>query len=521
MKVGIDRDTIRIGEQITLTIEVEVDTASRVIFPTGQTFLPLEVIDTPAVDTSLTDRIALLKKTYGLSAYDSGSYLIPRQQVTVDRLPYYTDSFRIRVREVPVDTTKQGLFDIKDIQKVNRSSPGFWSWFPYLLLVLLAIFVLLWYYLVRSRSSVLKRFRRNWEQLSPFERADISLNELGESRLLLENRIKEYYTRLTDITRNFLEERIGLSASELTTAQLMDLLELYRNEVSEEEVFTFSEAQRERLKKVLDRADLVKFAKSRPETSVAEGDLKEVRDLIIEIEEAFNELLAEKNVEEEQINAEVATLERRRRQLFNRVPPITGLAVILLVVVWQLGWLVPRQRMEGQTLQAKEWISSTYGFPPISVQTPEVLTRYQTRIAQEPDTLISDQSQFQYHLRGGLFTVEVKSAILRDLKKEPPLDQVLEDRFRTMETSRSSRNLITKQEEFTTQEGGVTGLKVFGSGEFQVDDMGDFVKGRYAIIAFGGPGFYQWIHLTWRLDDPMSQKVAERVMNSIEVSLEL
>jgi hypothetical protein len=177
--------------------------------------------------------------------------------------------------------------------------------------------------------------------------------------------------------------------------------------------------------------------------------------------------------------------------------------------------------MEGQTLQAKEWVSSTYGFPPISVQTPEVLTRYQTRIAQEPDTLISDQSWFQYHLRGGLFTVEVKSAVLRDLKKEPPLEQVLEDRFVTMETSRSSRNLITKQEEFTTREGEITGLKVFGSGEFQVDGTDDFVKGRYAIIAFGGPGFYQWIHLTWRLDDPLSQQVAERIMNSIEVSLEL
>jgi hypothetical protein len=309
MKVGIDRDTIRIGEQVTLTIEVEVDTASRVIFPKGQTFLPLEVIDTPAIDTSFIDRIARLRKTYGLSAYDSGSYLIPVQQVTVDRLPYYTDSFRVRVREVTVDTTKQGLFDIKDIQKVDRSSLGFWSWFPYLLLALLAGFVLLWYYLVRSRSSVLKRFRRNWEQLSPFERADISLNELGESRMLLENRTKEFYTRLTDITRDFLEERIGLSASELTTVQLMDLLEVYRNEVSEEEVFTFSEEQRERLKRVLDRADLVKFAKSRPENSVAEGDLKEIRDLITEIEEAFKELLAEKNVEEEQINAEVATLE--------------------------------------------------------------------------------------------------------------------------------------------------------------------------------------------------------------------
>ncbi len=521
MKVGIDRDTIRIGEQVTLTIEVEVDTALRVIFPKGQTFLPLEVIDTPAVDTSITDRMAMLKKTYGLSVYDSGSYLIPRQQVTVDRLPYYTDSFRIRVREVLVDTTEQGLFDIKDIRKVNRNSLGFWSWFPYLLLVLLIGFVLLWYYLVRSRSSVLSRFRRNWQQLSPYERADISLHELGESRMLLENRTKEFYTRLTDITRDFLEERIGLSASELTTVQLMELLEVYRNEVGEDEVFTFSEEQRRRLRTVLDRADLVKFAKSRPEDSVAEGDLKEIRELITEIEEAFKELLAEKNVEEEQINAEVATLEKRRKHLFNRVLPLVGAAALLLVVAWQLGWLVPGQRKEGQTLQAREWVSSTYGFPPISVQTPEVLTRYQSRIAQEPDTLIRDQSQFQYHLRGGLFTVEVKSAVLRDLKKEPPLEQVLEDRFRTMETSRSSRNLITKQEEFTTREGEVTGLKVFGSGEFQVDETGDFVKGRYAIIAFGGPGFYQWIHLTWRLDDPLSGKVAERVMNSIEVSLEL
>jgi len=519
MSTTVDRDTIRIGEQINYTIDIQVDSTDFVFFPKGQTFLPLEVIDTPAVDTTFSDRRIRLRKIYGLSAYDSGNYIVPVQQVSVNRVPYYTDSFRLRVQAVVVDTTQQGLYDIKDVQRVNPAGGGFWDFLPYLLFIILIVFASLWYYLVRSGAG-LKRFRRGWEQLSPVERAEQLLGQLRESRLLLENKYKEYYTRTTDVLRNYLEERLGISAPELTTAQLLNLLEVYTREFKDDRVFSFGGERLGELKAVLDRADLVKFAKSSPGSGVAEQDLESVWGLIQSVESEVRELLSEDTLEEEGMNSELELLERRRKKLVNRVLPSFGFALLLLVLAWQVGWLVPEQRKEGQSLQDMEWVRSTYGFPPITIQTPEVLTRYQSRIAEEPDTSIRSINRFDFQLRDGLFSVDLQSVELSDLKSEPQLDQVLEEIYRDMETENQTRNLITKQEEFESANG-AKGLKFYGSGEFRIGSSRDFVKGRYAILAFGGPGFYQVIHLKWRLDDPLSEKVAERIMKSIQVSTQL
>ncbi len=80
---SIDLDSIKIGEQITYKIQVEADTTDFVAFPEGQTFLPLEVIESFKVDTTIIDiRMSLIKK-YALTQFDSGSFTIPRQKIAV------------------------------------------------------------------------------------------------------------------------------------------------------------------------------------------------------------------------------------------------------------------------------------------------------------------------------------------------------------------------------------------------------------------------------------------------------
>lgn len=515
LRASIDTDSIKIGEQISYTIEVEVDSGAMVFFPKGQTFLPLEVIDSTAIDTSLTDRLMKLRKTYGLSVYDSGKYTIPLQQVTVDRVPHYTDTFAISVQNVVVDTTLQGLYDIKDISKVNRAGQAFWDFLPYLLLLLLAGFLGFWYFVVRKQSA-LGRFRRSWDQLTPFERAGRKLEELGESRLILEGKAKAFYTQLTDILRNYLQERMGISATELTTAQLLDLLEIYNHEGKNGLSFRFTEEHIRRIREVLERADLVKFAKWKPGAETSEQDLQEFRSLISEFESLYKEVLAEKAPEEEAINRELGILEKRRKMLVNRVLPITGLLLVLLVVAWQMGWLVPGKLREGQQLIRKDWVESTYGFPPVTLRSPEVLKRYSSRIAEEKDTSIVSKDRFTFSLREGLFSVEIRTVQLSNPRNTPPIMNEVEDLLSTLEMEKQARNLITKQEDFSTSEG-VQGVKFFGSGEFKPPSSRDFVKGRYTILAFGAEGFYQIIRLNWRMDDPLSEKVADSIVKSVKV----
>ena len=88
---SIDTTSIRIGEQVRFTIAVEADTTSQVIFPEGQTFSPLETVAAFKTDTTIRDRRMTLLKTYALTQFDSGVYLLPTQRIEVDGKGYFTD----------------------------------------------------------------------------------------------------------------------------------------------------------------------------------------------------------------------------------------------------------------------------------------------------------------------------------------------------------------------------------------------------------------------------------------------
>ena len=138
--------SIKIGQELIYSIEVEVDTSSLVVFPEGQTFLPLEMIESYKVDaTKLGDRFKLIKK-YGLTQFDSGTYTIPRQKILIGDYEAFTDSLKVEVRTIEVDTTQQPLYSIKPIIEVDKSPR---KWWLYLLIIVLSLafvaFLLYWF----------------------------------------------------------------------------------------------------------------------------------------------------------------------------------------------------------------------------------------------------------------------------------------------------------------------------------------------------------------------------------------
>ena len=48
----IDSTSIKIGEQITYSIQVETDSTNVVVFPEGQTFAPMEMVESLLADTT-------------------------------------------------------------------------------------------------------------------------------------------------------------------------------------------------------------------------------------------------------------------------------------------------------------------------------------------------------------------------------------------------------------------------------------------------------------------------------------
>ena len=86
------------------------------------------------------------------------------------------------------------------------------------------------------------------------------LNSLEKKELWQHGEIKAYYSELTDIARNYIEEAIEIPAMESTTSELIEGLRL----ASLKKKMSLSQETIENLEQVLKQADLVKFAKSKP-----------------------------------------------------------------------------------------------------------------------------------------------------------------------------------------------------------------------------------------------------------------
>ena len=78
---SIDSAAIKIGEELRYSIEVDTDTTSAVVFSEEQTFQPLEIINSYPVDSTKKESYYRLTKTYGLTQFDSGVYMIPKQKL--------------------------------------------------------------------------------------------------------------------------------------------------------------------------------------------------------------------------------------------------------------------------------------------------------------------------------------------------------------------------------------------------------------------------------------------------------
>ena len=146
VKASIDSTSIKIGQQITYKIEVETDTVNSVVFPVGQSFMPLEMIEAYKTDTTKQqDKYTLIKK-YGLTQFDSGRYVIPKQKVIIAGKQYITDSLLVNVNNIVVDTTKQKLYDIKPMIAVQKPASDWWKYLLLGILILSLIgFIIYWF----------------------------------------------------------------------------------------------------------------------------------------------------------------------------------------------------------------------------------------------------------------------------------------------------------------------------------------------------------------------------------------
>ncbi|MDB4037362.1 BatD family protein [Polaribacter sp.] len=267
VEATVDTTNIRIGEQFQLKISVAE--TQNVIIPKIQ-LKGLEVIDSTRIDTIKNSLI----RRYILTGFDSGAFYIPQQQIFVKNQAFLTDSLLVNVATIAVDTTKVKKFPIKSIKKEPYTFDDF-RIYIYLILAILAIigFWIYWFVIKKRKET---EDAPTYRTLPPFEEAILRLNELDEKLLWQNNKIKEYYSELTEIVRGYIERELKVPALENTTDEVLAMIKYFKNADSIET----SKETIKKLKDLLQEADLVKFAKSKPLAIEIEDDRRDAEFII-------------------------------------------------------------------------------------------------------------------------------------------------------------------------------------------------------------------------------------------------
>lgn len=508
---SIDSTSIKIGEQITYQINVEADSTDLVVFPEGQTFQPLEMIESYQIDTTKNNAKFNLIKRYGLTQFDSGAYTIPRQKIIIGSRTLFTDSLKVEVNNVVIDTTKQGLFDIKPFTRVDKSSS---QWWKYLLIGLLALgllaFLLYWFIWRKKPLTEDEKIAL----LPPYDRAKLALRKLEDSDYLKQEELKDYYSELTLIIRKYLDEKVYDHSLESTTDELIDRLNLLKDgnqiDLNKESI--------KNIEGILKRADLVKFAKSSPDIALADLDRTTIDSEIDHVKEALPEPTEEEKLLDEKYLEELERKKKRKKVILTVVLSVFLLLATFTVFSLKYGFDYVKDTIFGhdskELLETKNWVTSDYGVPPITITTPKVLRRLEVPMTEEMKQQI-EVSAFAYGSLLDFFSVSTNTSVYKDDKIKIDLEQAVDATLQLFE-QQGVQNLISKRDKFTTPNG-AEGLKTHGTANFPILKTDKFSDGNYVLLTFTTNNVVQQVVLRWRSDDEYAEQMVQRILNSVEL----
>lgn len=315
----IDSIAILIGEQAHVTLSVTAKNSDRIEFQPlkeshyvvpGLELLHVEKADT----TQLEDNLIKVSKRLTLTSFDEKLYPIPSFWIKVNGKKYTTNSLALKVITVDVDTLHLNQFyPPKDVQD-NPFSWNDWKemfWGSMLLVLLLVVSIYLWIRLKQNKPIIVRV--KVVKHLPPHKKALIKIEQIKQDKLTVSSNQKEYYTKLTDTLRRYIEERFGFNAMEMTTSEIIEHLQ---KEGDNQMLLE--------LKELFETADLVKFAKY--SAQINENDLN----LVNAIHFIDNTKMSDMPIEERIVPKLTENDERSKKQ---RTAMQIGLAGSIIVVV--------------------------------------------------------------------------------------------------------------------------------------------------------------------------------------------
>ena len=247
--------------------------------------------------TADADSNVIVKQQLTLMTFDTGQVRLPAVGLTYARS--FDDPMRMKAFTEPIDlyaTTMvvDTLQPYKPIIAPLDAPISMKEVFPWLLVVLLAVLVGLGFWLFFKRRK--KRVDQDGNivrgpVIPPYDKAVDDLKRLREEKLWQSGKVKEYFSSLTDIAREYIEGQFGVNAVEMTTDDILEEIRPLR----------FPKETYDKLKDTMEVADLVKFAKYTASTLESDTALTSMTEFVDESYAHFQKMKAEEEARQAQM----------------------------------------------------------------------------------------------------------------------------------------------------------------------------------------------------------------------------
>lgn len=258
VKATLEPNEILIGQQSTYKLELIQPATEKVSWPQFSDTLAtnVQILEKLKTDTAkISDGRISITTEYLVSSYDSGFYYIPEQIFETATEKAFTNPLGLTVNTVPVDENTDDINAEKNIMSAPFSwiELARWSGIGLAAVLIIAIIVLLLMRFVFNKK--VKILPETPEVILPAHVVALQkLEQIKTEKIWQQGQIKQFYTDITDVIREYLENGYEINAMEMTTDEIVALVK--KNKELDEIRLV--------LKEMLELSDLVKFAKFVP-----------------------------------------------------------------------------------------------------------------------------------------------------------------------------------------------------------------------------------------------------------------
>ena len=289
----VDNTKVQVGKPFTLDLSLKVPYGWFVEwndFAIDTLSEQLDIIKRGNVErTADADSNVIVKQQLTLMTFDTGQIQVPAVGLTYAksfddpmRMQAFTEPIDLYATTIAVDTLQPYKPIVGPIDAPIQMKEVFPWILGVLLLALIVVGILYWRKHRKTKVDADGNIVRG-PVIPPYDKAVDDLKRLREEKMWQSGKVKEYFSTLTDIAREYIEGQFGVNAVEMTTDDILEEVKPLR----------FSSETYNKLKETMEVADLVKFAKYSSSNLESENAMNSMTDFVNESYAQFQKRKAE------------------------------------------------------------------------------------------------------------------------------------------------------------------------------------------------------------------------------------